>query len=118
MDRINKSKKRIPQINELIKRELSEIFLREINFLEKTLITIIKVETSSNLIHSKIWVSVIPENQTEKVFRILNKKIYYIQQILNKRLRIRPMPKIKFIEEKEIKQALKVEQLLDKIREE
>lgn len=117
MDRSDKSTKRIPQINERIKRELSEIFLREIDFLEKALITIIKVETSSNLIHSKIWISVIPESQTEKVFRVLNKKIYYLQQILNKRLRVRPMPKIKFIEEKEIKQALKVEQLLDEIRE-
>lgn len=107
---------RVPQINELIKRELSQIILKEIEFPKGVLVTVTRVETSANLIQAKIYVSVIPANQLLKVLQILNKKVFYLQQLINKRLRMRPIPKIKFIEEKETKKAEKVEKLLEKIK--
>lgn len=109
-------KNRILQINELIKRELGGIILKEIEFPTGTLFTITRVETSSNLIQSKIYISVIPENQFLKVFQILNKRIFFIQQGMNKRLKMRPTPKIKFVEEKETEKANKVEELLEKAK--
>ena len=88
---------RLPQINELIKRELSQILLREVDFPKGILVTIIKVETSSDISQVKVWASTIPEKQADMVLQILNKQIYFIQQYLNKQLKMRPVPKIKFM---------------------
>ena len=89
--------KRVEQINELIKRELSQIILREFDTPENTLITIVDVESASNFQTAKIQISVIPESNADAVMKDLNHEIYSIQQTLNKRLKIRPVPKIIFL---------------------
>jgi len=108
--------KRIQQVNQLIKKEISQIILREIEFPKDILVTVTRVETASNLIESKVYVSVMPEEKTSKVFQILNRQVYELQQKLNQRLQMRPIPRIKFIEEKETKEAGKIEEILEKIK--
>lgn len=108
--------KRIQQINALIKRELSQIILREIEFSLDALVTITRVETSPNLMESNIWVSVLPEERLEKYLGILNKNIYTLQKKLNQRLKMRPLPRIKFLEEKKTSQAGKVEEILEQLK--
>ena len=88
--------KRIEQINELIKRELSQIILRESDLPENCLTTIVDVKTASNFQSAKIYISVIPESRAGDVMQNLNQQIYSIQQNLNHRLKIRPVPKIIF----------------------
>ncbi|MCK4859094.1 MAG: ribosome-binding factor A [Candidatus Omnitrophica bacterium] len=89
--------KRVEQINELVKRELSQIILREFASPENTLITIMNVDTALNFQSAKIQISVIPESRADAVMKDLNQEIYSIQQTLNKRLKIRPVPKIIFL---------------------
>jgi len=108
--------KRIQRVNQLIKKELSQIVLKEIEFPSDVLVTVTRVETTSNLIESKVYVSVMPEEKTSKVFQILNQQVYELQQKLNQRLQMRPIPRIKFIEEKETKEAGKIEEILEKIK--
>jgi len=107
------AKDRVPKINELIKRELNKILLDELD--SSALITITRVETSSNFIHSKIFVSVLPEEKTDGVFKDLNNQIFDIQQSLNKRLKTRPVPKIRFIKEQEVRKAADIEEVLKDI---
>ncbi len=107
---------RIERVNELIKRELSRIILREVDFSRDVLITITRVETSFDLNQSKVYISVIPQCQISKVLRILKRMIYNFQQKLNKRLKMKLTPKIKFIEEKETSKAARIEELLEKIK--
>lgn len=110
--------KRIQQVNQLIKKELSKIILKEIEFPSDVLVTITRVESSPNLIQAKVYVSVVPESRTLEVFQFLNRKIYKLQQEINKRLKMRPIPKIQFIEEKQTKEAERVEELLEEIKKE
>ena len=105
---------RIFKINELIKRELSQIILREADF-PNTLITITRVETSERANHAKVYISVMPEAQSKRVLKVLHGLSYSFQQELNERLTIRP-PKIKFVEEGEIAKAAKIEELLKEIK--
>ncbi|MCK4473759.1 30S ribosome-binding factor RbfA [Candidatus Parcubacteria bacterium] len=107
---------RIRKVNELIKRELSQIILREIDFSKGVLVTITRVEASPNLIQAKVYISALPEDQLTNVFHILKQRVYNIQQLLNKRLKMRPMPKIEIMEEKETKQAGRIEEILEKIK--
>lgn len=110
------AKNRIPQVNELIRRELSKIILKEVEFPKDTLVTITRVQTSSNLIQAKIYIGVMPENQASRILQILNQQIFNLQQIINKRLRMRPIPKIKFVEEKETRKAEEIEKILEEIK--
>ncbi len=108
--------KRIPRVNQLIKKEISQILLREIEFPEDTLVTVTRVETSVDLNQAKVYLSCLSENKTTKVLQILDRKIYDLQQILNKRLRMRPIPRIKFVKEKETKEAGKIEEILEELK--
>jgi len=107
---------RVQQINQLIKKELGQILLREGDFSKNVLVTITRVDTTRNLIGAKIYVSVLPENQFPMIMETLRRRIFNIQQLLNKRLRMRPIPKISFVEEKETAEAGKIEQLLEEIK--
>jgi ribosome-binding factor A len=109
---------RVPGVNQLIKRELSGIILKEIEFPQDTLVTLTRVETSSNLIESKIYVSVIPESRQDAVMKLLRGQVYFLQQLLNDRLRMRPIPKIIFVKEEETVRAGKVEELLEELKRE
>lgn len=110
--------KRIQRVNQLIKKELSHILLKEVEFPEDTLVTVTRVEASNDLREAKVYLSVLPENQAEKIIRILNYQIYNIQQFLNKRLNMRPIPKIRFLEEKETAEAGRIEELLEELKKE
>lgn len=108
--------KRIQRVNQLIKKELSQILLREVNFPKDILVTITKVETSADLKESKIYISIIPEEIDQKVIQILNRIIYDLQQKLNKRLKMRTIPQIKFLEERQTSEAGRIEEILEKIK--
>jgi len=107
--------KRNLRVNQLIKKELAQIILREINFPKDLLVTVTRVETSANLIQAKIYISVLPINKNSQVLEILNHQIYDIQQKLNKRLKMRPIPRIIFVQEKKTQEAGRIEELLEKI---
>lgn len=111
-------KERIQRVNNLIKKEISEILLRENDFPPDILVTITRVETSANLIQAKVWVSVMPENKGKVVVGNLNKQIYRIQQKINKRLKMRPIPRIIFRQDKEIVMAGRIEEILEKLKKE
>lgn len=110
--------KRILKLNELLKRELGQIFLKEIDFPKGVLVTITEVSTSANLSEARIKISVMPKKETNRIMMILNEQIYNLQQMINRRLRMRPIPKIRFQEEKRTGQAARIEELLEKLRKE
>ncbi len=107
---------RIQRVNKLIKEELGKILLQESEFPKDILTTLTRVESSANLRESRVYVSVIPEEKMEQVLESLNKNIYDFQQTLNKRLHMRPVPKIIFIEEKQTQEAGRIDEILSKIK--
>ncbi len=109
------STKRILRINELLKRELGQLFLKEVEFPKDVLVTITRVDTSPDLREAIVSISSLPDSKIKAVQKILSYRIYDLQQEINKKLRMRPIPKIIFREEKEVGQAAKIEELLHKI---
>lgn len=110
--------KRIQRINQLIKKELSQILLEEIGFPVDILVTLTGVETSADLRESKVYVSVMPEKEFQKIIKILNQNLKQLQQKINKRLKMKFVPKIRFLEEKKTREAARVEELLERIKNE
>ncbi|MFA5009435.1 MAG: 30S ribosome-binding factor RbfA [Candidatus Paceibacterota bacterium] len=104
------------KIDHLIKRELDNIILRELDIFPGTLLTITRVETARNMFEAKVYISVIPDDQFEAIFGLLSRHIYDLQQSLNKKLKIRPVPKIIFEKETKTKEAGRIDQLLFEIQ--
>lgn len=107
---------RVKKVNQLIKEQLSDIILKQMDFSPGTLATVTRVETTPDLRQTKIFISVLPEEKKSQVFKKLKGKIYSLQQELNKRLHMSPVPKIKFIREEKSKKAARIEEILEELK--
>ena len=105
------------RFNELIKKELGKILFDFLEAAPGILVTITRVVTTSDMFHSAVFISVYPMAETGKVLSKLSRHIYEIQQLLNKKLKIRPVPKIRFINDKSPEEAAEIEKLLKNINE-
>lgn len=109
---------RIKKINKLILELMGRILQIECQFPANSLVTILGVETSKDLLYSKITVSVFPAEKRQNALDYLNKNIYELQQFLNKKLDMRPVPKIRFALDATEEEAAKIEKLLEKLKKE
>ncbi len=109
---------RIQRVNQLIKKELSQILLKEFDYPKDILVTLTRVKTSIDLNEVKVCVSVIPEREIEKIIKLLNQNLRQIQQKIGERLEMRIIPKIRFVEETKTREAARIDELLEKIKEE
>lgn len=108
---------RIDKVNSLLEQEISKILLRDFDF-SGAMVTLTHIETTPNLIEAKAYISVLPEDKATEVLRILNKEVYILQQKINKMLNMRPVPKIIFVKDEKIKEAARVEELLESLKKE
>jgi ribosome-binding factor A len=106
--------KRIERVNELLRHEISQIILREIEF-GSNMVTITNVQTTGNMQQAKIKIMVLPDKNSAWVLEKLKKNIWQIQQFLNKKLKMRPVPRIEFVIDQEQTKAEKMEELLAKM---
>ena len=107
---------RIEKVNSLLEHEIGKILLRDFAFNPNILVTLTRVDTSANLIEAKAYVSVFPEERSEVILNALQKSVYDIQHKINRTLKMRPIPKIRFVKETEISKAAKIEELLVKAK--
>lgn len=106
---------RIPKINELIKKHLGEIITRELSLKPGVFVTISKVDTTPDLRYTRIFVSIYPEKETGYASKTLQKEINRIQGALNKKLSLKPLPKIEFKVDTTESRADEIEKLLRQI---
>jgi len=109
---------RIQRINQLIKTQISQILLKEFDFPLQTLVTISRVETSKDLRDCKIFVSVLPEEDAFKIINLLNRKSHFFHKKFRKVLKTKIIPDFQFRKEEKTKEAARIEELLEKIKEE
>jgi ribosome-binding factor A len=100
---------KIEKLNELIKQVLGRIILEEGDFGPGVLVTIMKVETSDDILHSNVFFSVYPTEKGESVLERLTRHVFWLQQLLNKKLQMRPVPKIRFVLDKTEAEAQELE---------
>lgn len=108
---------RTEKVNSLLEQEISKIILRDFDFSE-TMVTLTHVDASANLIQAKAYISVLPEERTDKIVGVLNKGVYDVQKKINKKLNMRPIPKIIFVKDNIIIEAARIEELLEKLKKE
>jgi ribosome-binding factor A len=103
---------RIIRLNKLIKQHVAEILTRELSLKPGVFLTISKVDTSTNLRYTRIFLSVFPYKESDYAMKTIAKELYNIQGELNKKLAIKPLPQLEFHLDSTEENADKIEKIL------
>jgi ribosome-binding factor A len=86
---------RTDRVDELLRQEIGEILARDVQDPRIGFATITDVETSPDLRHARVWVSVIgPEKERAETVAALERAMGYVRHELGRRLRIRRIPEL------------------------
>ncbi len=103
------------RVGEMIKQALSMIFLREetkIPDLDTKSITVTEVKMSPDLKNAKIFVIPLGGKDTDKVIDKLKEFSFVIRKVLSKKIMIKFMPKLFFVNDDSFDYAEKIENLI------
>ncbi len=106
---------RLKKINELIKQEVGNIIAREVDLSKEILVTVTKADVSPDLRYADILISVLPVEKKISTIKLLNKSVYRIQQELNKKLVMKPVPRIRFKLDTTGEYVSRIDELIEKI---
>lgn len=109
---------RIKKLNDLLRDEVGKILTSELEGIDGVLVTVVGADTSPTLEHVNIRISVFPQSQKATILKKIKQQIYHIQQTLNKRLVMHPVPKIIFEIDQTEERAARIEKLMEKVKEE
>lgn len=109
------SSRRQKQINQTIRRELSELLARHVGDPRiNGVISITEVDVSSDLKHAKVYTSVMgSEEAKDEVFDGLASASDFLRRELGARMRIRYIPKLIFKRDDSIEKAERIHQLIN-----
>jgi ribosome-binding factor A len=114
---MNPRKKR--RIEQLLRRELSNIVLYELKDPRTGFVTLTRVELAEDQRSAKVHLTVRgPAEQTERTLAALHHARGYMQGLIADRLKLRWTPVLTFGEDKDIREAMRIEKLIDQTLEE
>ena len=111
------TEERAKRFDDLLKQEVGKIIFNLLETRPGILVTVTRVETTPNLFESAVFVSVYPSMAAEEILEKLSRSVWEIQQELNRKLKIRPVPKIRFAYDKNPEEAAEIEKLLEEVKE-
>jgi ribosome-binding factor A len=86
---------RTNRVDELLQQEIGAILSREIADPRIGFVTVTEVETTPDLRHARVWVSIIGQaGEREEALRALGHAVPFIRRQLGARLRIRRIPEL------------------------
>ena len=116
---MNKLGKQVTQrqlrVGEMVKQALSMMFLKEeakISELDTKSITVTEVRMSPDLKTAKIFVIPLGGKDTEKVIEKLKEFSFVIRKVLSKKIMVKFMPKLFFVNDDSFDYAEKIENLI------
>ena len=105
------------KISHLIRDEVGKIVHENLDMDNDAVVTVMRAIVSDDLNHVRIYISVFPSQLAGEVLAQINKQIYFLQQILNKKLKIHPVPKMFFVIDQTEERAAEVEKVIEKVKE-
>ena len=110
-------KNRLARIEGEMKREISSIIAYEINDPKvSSFASISKVDVTNDLQHAKIYISVLGAGNVKRdTMEGLERASGFIKKELSSRLRLRVMPKLKFILDESIEKGVYMNKLIEDV---
>jgi ribosome-binding factor A len=106
---------RMRRVDEAVREVLSGAITQELKDPRVGFVTVTAVETSPDLRHARVFVSVLgDEAQRERSMDGLRAAHGYLQRRLNEELRIKHTPSLDFIYDDSVDRSLRIQTLLDR----
>ena len=108
------------RVGELVKQNLGELFIRneaKIPSLNSKMITVTEVRMTPDLKTARVYVIPLGGEDIEETVKILTDYSHLVRKALSKRLDIKFLPKLCFIEDNSFEYAEKIEKIIKKNKE-
>ena len=108
------------RVGELVKQNLGEMFIRneaKIPSFNSKLITVTEVRMTPDLKTARVYVIPLGGINTKETVRILTEYSHLVRRALSKRLDIKFLPKLTFVEDNSFEYAEKIEKIIKKNKE-
>ena len=107
------------RVGELVKQNLGELFIRneaKIPSINSKLITVTEVRMTPDLKTARVYVIPLGGIDTKETVKILTEYSHLVRKALSKRLDIKFLPKLTFVEDNSFEYAEKIEKIIRKIK--
>ena len=108
------------RVGELVKQNLGELFIRneaKIPSINSKLITVTEVRMTPDLKTARVYIIPLGGINTKESVRILTENSHLVRKALSKRLDIKFLPKLTFVEDNSFEYAEKIEKIIKKNKE-
>ena len=108
------------RVGEMVKQNLGELFIRneaKIPSVSTKLITVTEVRMTPDLKTARIYVIPLGGIEMKETVRILTEYSHLVRRALSKRLDIKFLPKLTFVEDNSFEYAEKIEKIIKKNKE-
>ena len=105
------------RVGELVKQNLGELFIRneaKIPSINSKLVTVTEVRMTPDLKTARVYVIPLGGIDTKETVKILTEFSHLVRKALSKRLDIKFLPKLTFIEDNSFEYAEKIEKIIKK----
>jgi ribosome-binding factor A len=110
---------RAHRVGEQMKKELSDIIIRELKDPRVTFVTVTGVDVTGDLQQAKVFISVLgSDEQKESTLQGLSKAKGFIRSEIGKRIRLRKTPEITFEMDQSVEYGNRIESLLSDLNKE
>ena len=103
------------RVGELVKQNLGQLFLRneaKIPLINTRLITVTEVRMTTDLKTARVYVIPLGGIDTKETVKILTEYAHLVRKALSKRLDIKFLPKLTFVEDNSFEYAEKIERII------
>ena len=107
------------RVGELIKQNLGELFIRneaKLPLINSKFITVTEVRMTPDLKTARVYVIPLGGKDTKETVKILTEYTHLVRRALSKRLDIKFLPKLKFVEDNSFEYAEKIENIIKEIK--
>jgi ribosome-binding factor A len=107
---------RIDRIDELLRQEIGDLLTREVQDPHIGFATVTDVQTSHDLGHARVWVSVIGSSAERRdALAALGRAMPFVRRQLGGRLRLRRIPELHVVADESNQRATRVLRILDEL---
>ena len=107
------------RVGEMVKQNLGELFIRneaKIPSINSKMVTVTEVRMTPDLKTARVYVIPLGGIETKETVRILTEYSHLVRKALSKRLDIKFLPKLTFVEDNSFEYAEKIENIIKEIK--
>lgn len=108
-------KQRQLQVGSLLQRELGNYWERHIDLPKDTILSVARVEVAPSFDQAFVYISVWPEAKEKEILTELKEGIYQTQKYIDRRLRMKKVPKLVLRSDTQSLSRREVEDILDSL---